>query len=140
MYESQHKVIFLNDEVSFLKTYLELEKDRLSDAAQIEIDIAITPNELKMVPFILATFVENSFKHLSMKEKWVSVLIHFKNDKLHLLVQNTYDNRQEGVAIHEGIGLEQVKKRLELTYPDKYELTLGTNGNIFKADLKIKFD
>ncbi len=140
VYESQHKAIFLDDEVSFLKTYLELEKDRLGDEAKIEMDIAVAPNELKIVPFILSTFVENCFKHLSMKDRWISVLIHFKNNNLHLLVQNTYDNKPEGATIHEGIGLEQVKKRLELTYPGRYELMLGANEHIFKADLKIKYD
>ncbi len=140
VYESQHKAILLNDEISFLKTYLELEKDRLGHEVKIELDIAIAPNELKIAPFILSTFVENCFKHLSIKDKWISVLIHFKNNKLHLVVHNTYDLQKDSATSCQGIGLDQVKKRLELTYPGKYGLGVETNENVFKVDLEIKFD
>lgn len=139
VYESQHKTILLNDEVSFLKTYLELEKDRLCDEAKIEADIAIAPTDLRIAPFILSTFVENCFKHLATTDKWISVFLHFKDNLLCMTVQNTYDHKQDKLTDQQGTGLEQVKKRLELTYPGKYELLFETNEPIFKVDLKIKF-
>lgn len=140
VYESQHKAILLNDEVSFLKTYLELEKDRLRDEAKIEVDIVIPPNDLKIAPFILSTFIENCFKHLATTDKWISVFIRFKDNLLCMIVQNTYDDKQDKSTHQQGIGLEQVQKRLKLTYPGKYELMFETQKTIFKADLKIKFN
>ncbi|RYD98670.1 MAG: GHKL domain-containing protein [Sphingobacteriales bacterium] len=140
IYESQHKTILLNDEVSFLKTYLELEKDRLKDEAKMEIAISIAPNEVKIAPFVLSTFVENCFKHLSMKDKWIAVLIHFKNNDLYMNVKNTYDPKIDETVNHQGIGLEQVKKRLELTYPGKHTLTFEINEHIFSIELGIQFD
>lgn len=138
VYESQNKAILLNDEIAFLKTYLELEKDRLKDEAQVDVNISIEPNDLKIAPFILSTFVENAFKHLSTKHKWISVSIQYKENKLELNVKNSYDDKINEEP--KGIGLEQVKKRLQLIYPDKYILEFDKTNNVFSVQLNIKFD
>jgi two-component system LytT family sensor kinase len=140
VYESQNKAIFLNDDVSFLKTYLELEKDRLKGEATLEIDFSIEPNNLNIAPFILSTFVENAFKHLSIKNKWVSVKVSSKSNTLYMRVQNTYNIRKDITTQHTGIGLEQVKKRLQVIYPDKYNLKFHTENDIFSVELNINFD
>jgi len=140
VYESQHKTILLNDEILFLKTYLELEKDRLKEEAKMEIALSIAPNEVKIAPFVLATFVENCFKHLSVRDKWIAVLIHFENNNLYMNVKNTYDPKTNETVNHQGIGLEQVKKRLELTYPGKHTLAFEIIDNVFSIELGIQFD
>src|SRR5690606_30890802 len=114
------KASLLKDVIAIIKTYLELEKDRLKDEAQVDVDISIEPNDLKIAPFILSTFVENAFKHISTKHKWVSVSIQYKGNKLYMNVKNNYDDKINEEP--KGIGLEQVKKRLQLIYPNKYVL------------------
>lgn len=139
VYESQHKAILLNDEVAFLKTYLELEKDRLEDGTKMEVDIAIEPNDLKIAPFILSAFIENCFKHLSAEQKWIRIFIDLKEKHLSMRVENTFkpvntsNNKQ-------GVGLEQARKRLELIYPHKHTLKITTIENVFSVRLDIKFD
>ncbi|NGF57265.1 hypothetical protein G5B00_12155 [Parapedobacter sp. SGR-10] len=59
----------------------------------MSVDISIEPNDLKIAPFILSTSVENAFKHLSTKCKWVSVSIQYKENKIELNVKNNYDNK-----------------------------------------------
>ncbi|MFD2034623.1 sensor histidine kinase [Belliella marina] len=140
VYESQNKAILLNDEIAFLKTYLELEKDRLKDEAKVDVDISIEPNSLKIAPFILSTFVENAFKHLSIDSKWTSVFIHYKENQLCMNVQNTYDNKIDSGKNQQGIGLEQVTKRLQLIYPDKHVLEFDKTDSVFSVQLNIKFD
>lgn len=139
VYESQNKAILLCDEISFLKTYLELEKDRLKDEAEVDVNISIAPNSLKIAPFILSTFVENSFKHLSVDNKWISVIIHFKENQLYMNVQNSYESKVDNQKSQQGIGLAQVKKRLLLIYPDQHTLELAVKDDVFSVILKIKF-
>lgn len=139
VYESQQKAILLNDELSFLKTYLELEKDRLEQEAVFDISISGAPPDLKIAPFILSTFVENAFKHLSRADQWVAVELHTSHRTLQLHVQNTFDtdNREQEPA---GVGLAHVKKRLELIYPGKYTLELREKDNIFSVNLHLNLD
>lgn len=139
VYESQNKAILLNDEVAFLRTYLELEKDRLKDEAQVDFDISIEPNSLKIAPFILSTFVENAFKHISIENKWISVFIHYQENKLYMHVKNTYDDKISGEQQQQGIGLQQVQKRLQLIYAGKHVLQVDKTNNIFSVELNIKF-
>ncbi len=140
VYESQNKAISLNDEIAFLKTYLELEKDRLKNEAKMKVNISIVPDSLKIAPFILSTFVENAFKHLSNDNKWISVFIHLKENELYMNVQNTFDDKINGEGVQQGIGLEQVKKRLQLIYPEKYVLEFDKADSVFSVQLNIKFD
>lgn len=140
VYESQNKAILLCDEISFLKAYLELEKDRLKDEAKVDVNISIMPDNLKIAPFILSTFVENSFKHLAVDNKWISVLIHYEENQLYMNVQNTYERKVNNQKSQQGIGLEQVKKRLILIYPDQHTLELNVKEDVFSVILKIKFN
>lgn len=139
VYESQNKEIFLDDEISFLKTYLELEKDRLKDEAILIIDLLVAPNALKIAPFILSTFVENAFKHLSLKNKWVSVKIFTVKHELSLEIQNTYDAGIDVDRHNAGVGLEMARKRLELMYPGKYKLNIQREKGIFSVGLNLNF-
>ena len=75
---------------------------------------------------------------LSTKHKWVSVSIQYKENKLYMNVKNNYDDKINEEP--KGIGLEQVKKRLQLIYPDKYILEFDKTNNVFSVQLNIKFE
>lgn len=111
----------------------------MKDEAEVDVNISIAPNSLKIAPFILSTFVENSFKHLSVDNKWISVIIHFKENQLYMNVQNSYESKVDNQKSQQGIGLAQVKKRLLLIYPDQHTLELAVKDDVFSVILKIKF-
>lgn len=140
VYESQNKVIRLNDEILFLKTYFELERDRLKDDVDLDMNFSIEPNDLKIAPFILSTFVENAFKHLSYSNKWIFIRVLSQQNKLFMKIQNSYDVKKDKSTQHAGIGIEQAKKRLQLIYPDKYSLMQETKDGVFSVELNIYFD
>lgn len=139
VYESRHKAILLQDEISFLKTYLELEKDRLKEEAVFETSFSETPHDLKMAPFILTTFIENAFKHLSRENKWIAVELLTTSAHLRMHVQNTYDSHNRS-PVPGGTGLAHVSKRLELIYPGKYTLDFQKQDNIFAVTLNLNFE
>jgi len=139
VYESQNKWIRLEDEIAFLKHYFELEKDRYGEDLQITCKWEIPDNNLMIIPFLLSTFVENAFKHVSLspnKANYIHLNIFLQNDnELVLIVENTYDTLS--ASKNEGIGLKYVKKRLELSYHDNHKLDLLPLENVYRAQLEL---
>lgn len=141
IYESQNKWIKLDDEITFINYYFELEKDKSEENLKVILDINIaSENRLKIIPFLLSTFIENAFKHVSTtnSENYISVNISLKeNNELNLLVVNSYEQSSLKEK-KKGVGLIQAKKRLELSYPNKYELKIQQKKDEHQVDLKLK--
>lgn len=127
VYESQNKWIKLDDELTFLKYYFQLEKDRSGEDVRITFEIdSIPENDLMIIPFLLSTFIENAFKHVSANKpiNYIHLNIFLtNNNQLNLFVSNSYD---ENIVANKkpGVGLIQAKKRLELSYPNNYSLNI----------------
>jgi two-component system, LytTR family, sensor kinase len=140
VYESQNKWIRLDDEISFLKHYFELEKDRSGEDLEISCQWEIPENTLLIIPFLLSTFVENAFKHISsFKEKsnYIQLHIFLKNEnQLVLNIINSADFHSLKLK-KEGVGLKYVKKRLELSYKDNYELELIPKVDSYSVELQL---
>jgi two-component system LytT family sensor kinase len=110
----------------------------------VEAEISIADNYaglLGIAPFILMTFVENAFKHVSANTdsaNWINLSIALDKQQLSLFVANStsaYESTE--VVKYGGIGLANVKRRLDLLYPEAYELTVTNQQNVFEVRLNL---
>jgi sensor histidine kinase YesM len=138
VYESQNKWIRLDDEISFLKHYFELEKDRSGEDLEISCQWDIPENKLLIIPFLLSTFVENAFKHVSSfteRKNYIQLHVFLKDkNQLILNIKNSAESHLQS-SKKEGVGLKYVKKRLELSYQDNYQLELMQEADSYSVEL-----
>jgi len=143
VYESQNKWIKLDDEIGFLKHYFQLEKDRSGKDLQISCRWNIPENQLIIIPFLLSTFIENAFKHVSAftdKSNFIHMEISLVDrHQLFLKIENSTDLMVNN-AKKEGVGLKYVQKRLELSYPGNYKLEFTLHENRHRAELQLNLN
>jgi len=143
VYESQNKLIKLDNEIAFLKYYFQLEKDRAGEDLQIACQWNIPENRLVIIPFLLSTFVENAFKHVSNfvdKPNYIHLFVFLKNEnQLSFEIENSTDSTVNNPE-KEGVGLKYVQKRLDLSYADNYELVQLREGNKYKIKLLLNLN
>ncbi len=145
LYECNEKQIPLHQEVAYLENFIALEKLRhnedLSLVTRIEMGEYASH---EIAPFILMTFVENAFKHVSRhknEDNWIRIELDIKaEDTLILLIENTRspDNQLGQEAVHYGgIGLQNVQRRLDLLYPEVHELAIKEHDKRFTVRLRL---
>lgn len=141
IHESNTETVPLSKEVAYMENYLDLEKLRLNEEVPItfEVDGEIATN--RIAPLILITFLENAFKHgisNAREGSWITVSLKVVGQRLHYQVANSIVAQGEKtVREASGIGLVSVRRRLELTYPGKYELSIVEDDERYRVDLKI---
>ncbi len=146
LYETTEDKVPLVKELTFIKDFVNLQEIQYNGRGQVYFDIKkeqdIAP--LKIIPFLLIPFIENSFKHsfgTKIREVIIQIKVTIQNDQLHLWVKNNFEKNksQSDELVIGGIGLENVKKRLELLYPSKYTLNISSsNAQEYIVNLDIK--
>lgn len=142
LYKCNKDKVYLNEEVRFIRNYIELETIRHDKRLKLEIELPDQSDDLLISPLLLFSFVENAFKHGANKtsgESWMKICLTFIDGQLHFEVENNYEN-SVNIAENKGIGLKNVKERLELLYPEKHSLIIGNTNGIFTVDLSIEID
>ncbi|WP_443897281.1 histidine kinase [Paraprevotella clara] len=143
LYDNNQDFIPLNRELEFLKNYVALMKIRLSSNVDLQFHIDIpSENPIRVAPLIFISLFENAFKHgiSPVKPSFIHIKIYSSGpDTLSCSIENSYFPKQRNDISGSGIGLEQVQKRLDLIYPDKYEWTKGCdeNATVYKSILTI---
>jgi hypothetical protein len=142
LYECQDEYVSLKKEVKHLENFINLNELQIEDRGQVSFTKHNITEEHKIAPLILVVFVENAFKHsvgsLSENIK-IDVTIGIDNDGiLKFTCENTFDETANNDSIAKGIGLANVRKRLDLIYPKDYVLKIEKQSNIYKVDLEIK--
>lgn len=129
----------LDDELSYLNNYIELERLRFKNQAFLDFTATEGDTKLKIAPMILLPFVENAFKHAvdSSTEKGIEISIIIKDKQMQFLCQNIYNPDEAEKDRCNGIGLSTVKQRLELIYANKYELDITTENNTYTVNLEL---
>jgi sensor histidine kinase YesM len=146
LYGTNRPLVPLEDEIRYLKNYIELEKIRLEDTLKLNFEDKTIQNtevaqNLEIAPLILIVFVENAFKHSrNIKDEPVDIQIVISVSEIGWLTFKVENNYNRDVQNTEGgIGLENVKKRLEALYPaGLHVLIFEDDGHFFKVKLKIK--
>jgi len=145
LYECNASKILLEKEIKLLNDYLELEKIRYGK--DLKIDFQITgPIIGKMIaPLLLLPFLENSFKHglsSTIDNVWIKLNISVINNTLYLKIVNSKSSKsnKNERSFTEGIGLKNVRRRLDLIYPEKHELVVKDTGEAFEINLTIELE
>ncbi|MEP1034545.1 histidine kinase [Ekhidna sp.] len=144
LYECTADTVLIEKEVKLLKDYISLEKIRYGDRLNISFNILGNAGGMRVAPLMLLPFVENSFKHgvsEEMDEAWVSIDLELKEEKLTLKVENSkskHEERDDQFNYKQGIGLKNVRRRLELLYLEKHTLEMHDSLDSFLIILTLE--
>ena len=138
LYQVEKPKVLLLEEVNHLEDYISLEKMRFHDTLKVNFSKDNLNDSIQIPPMLLIPFVENSFKHGVIIDGVLNVDIHLKtaNNCLLFEVENSSKRKEEAST---GIGLQNIRKRLEMLYPEKHQLEIFENNDTFKVHLKIEF-
>ena len=141
--ECNKPLVLLQAELSLLKSYIELEKIRFGDRLNIAIDQRGDVEGYSVAPLMLLPFVENCFKHgvrNQLEPVWITLHIEVHEEKLFFKLVN---GKQLGHAAPEtstGIGLSNIRKRLELIYPNRHQLKITDAEDTFIVNLTVPLE
>ncbi|WP_158825631.1 sensor histidine kinase [Mucilaginibacter lacusdianchii] len=142
--ENTQDKILLERDIDYLRNYILLQKLRIENSPEIVIDVQISDykGELMIAPMLLIPFVENAFKHgISLQNpSHIKVTLQIDQNTLYFDVHNSIHIRTENdpEKSRSGIGLENVKQRLVLLYPQKHDLVIHQNGKEFYIHLTLE--
>ncbi len=140
IYEGEKEFVSVEEEIDFLENYIELHKMRYHKKINVKLNSQIDEN-YKIMPLLFIILVENSFKHgvENLRENaFVDINISSVEDKIRFRIENNFDNADfSDKKEHTGIGLKNLKRRLELGYKNKYDLSFSTTENIYKVELTL---
>jgi len=141
LYECKEDFVPLAKEIDQLKNFVNLNELQIEDRGRVRLNVKGGNESYKIAPLIMMVFVENAFKHSQSSQSSdieIDINIHLQNDgKLHFNCINTYCDIANNANLAQGIGLENVKKRLELVYPNAYKLILNDEIEKYVVDLVI---
>jgi len=143
LYENQQDLVPLYKEADFMRNYIELMKIRVTDNVKIDTNINVQPNDATPVaPLLFISLIENAFKHgISPQGKGeISIDLNQTDGNITCEIHNTCYPKRENDKSGSGIGLEQVSRRLELMYPDRYtwEKGMTPDGKNYFSKITIK--
>ncbi|MDX2286684.1 MAG: histidine kinase [Bacteroidia bacterium] len=140
LYESNGPHAPMSREIEYIRNYIDLQQLRLNGLTQVDFQVRGEVEGKEIVPMVLIPFIENAFKHgiSSVHPSEIRISIDLAGKTLFFEVENTVHPGQAG-AVREpgGIGLQNVKKRLDLLYEDAYQLTAESAGNLYRVNLII---
>jgi len=125
IYDTNQPKVLLNKEIEYMRNYISLERLRLNDQIPIKFDVTGDTENVWISPLIFITFLENAFKHgvsNSNPKAWVNIAIRLQGRECIYTVENSRTTDLRDGNEKSGIGLQNVKRRLELSYPGKYKL------------------
>jgi LytS/YehU family sensor histidine kinase len=141
LYEANHSLVPLRKEIDYVENYIDLERLRLNNQIPVQITVDGPVDSVYIAPLILITFLENAFKHGVVNNdpnSWVKISLQVIGKECVYEVENSKLNKVNGEQ-HEksGIGLLNVRRRLELSYPNKYQLQIEDLPDRYKITLKL---
>lgn len=139
LYESDKKLIPIEKEIQLLNDFIALEKARFEDRVHLDTVIEKKAEYVRIPPLILVPFVENAFKHGLTNEMGVAnihISLSYSEERLHFTVINS--KPAELISSHnKGIGLDNIRKRLDIMYENKYDLSINNEQTTFEISLTV---
>jgi two-component system, LytTR family, sensor histidine kinase AlgZ len=139
LYDCRAEEVLLEKEIEIMKNYIDLEKERYGNKIEVSWNAEGDIKDKYISPLLMLPFLENAFKHGTseqLEKPWLSVDISVKNDILKCKIANS--KNEYAPASEQGIGIQNVKKRLGFIYPDKHELKINDEGNFFVVSLLVQ--
>ncbi|HWA36204.1 MAG TPA: histidine kinase, partial [Cyclobacteriaceae bacterium] len=145
--ESSKNKIALTQEIDILKSYMALEQLRFGERLDLTVNMNGDPGNKMIAPLLLLPFAENAFKHganASLDQPWVSMDIEVKNNNLKFKMINGKAPNGTGLSSSKsfpsGIGLQNVRRRLDVLYPGKYVLRTLEQDESFIVNLNVELE
>lgn len=139
IYEGEKDWVTLKNELDYLKNYIELQEIRYHKKSDVQFNHKIENPNAKIMPLLFIILLENAFKHgLENLEKdaYIHIDLTESENEVQFVIENNFELQQ--TPNQEGIGLKNLKRRLNLVYPKKHSLSFDVNSNIYKVILSLK--
>ncbi|MCA0153215.1 sensor histidine kinase [Winogradskyella vincentii] len=141
LYDCKARFVPLNKEIEHLKNYINLSTLQIEGRGKVNITIGNIPENYNIAPLVLTVFIENAFKHsASSQTERISINSDINvsdNGILNFTCINSYQSETNVNKLDQGIGLENVKKRLDLMYPKSHKLKISDDNEYFKVQLTL---
>ncbi|MEJ1238611.1 histidine kinase [Chryseolinea sp. T2] len=141
IYDSNHPKVLLKKEIEYMLNYISLERLRLNDQVPIQFNVSGSTENVWITPLIFITFLENAFKHgvsNNNPKSWVNISICLKDTTCVYTVENSKRNESKENVEKSGIGLRNVRRRLELSYPGAYSLEMNDTPEKYTVKLNLE--
>ena len=138
IYEGQKETVPIEEELEYLQGYIELHRIRYHKNVSINFQHQIHETGYKVTPLLFIILLENAIKHgveTLTENAFINIQLIAGSNKILFAIENNFDSEQ--ISEERGIGLQNLKRRLELLYPGKHRLLLTNENNVFKAFLNI---
>lgn len=141
LYETDNKAVSLEKEINYIKNYIDLQKLRLNNIENIFINIHGETRNKSIEPLLLISFIENAFKYGTDYKgtTFVKIKISIKDNILDFWIENRIENQKKDPN-NSGIGLTNIKNRLNILYPNAHQLTIAQTDNKHSVHLNLKLE
>ena len=143
LHDSNQREVLLSKEIHYIRNYIDLEKLRYDDRLEVTFTNYVSQEDVMIAPLLMLPLIENSFKHGArdqLEGGWIHVDVNIIENVLILKVENNKPEVSKGNDSASGIGLDNLRKRLDLLYADRHTLQLFDEDDVFMAVLKISLD
>lgn len=141
LYDNKEETVLLTKEIDFLSNYIELMRIRLAKNVEVKTCFDVPKTSATLIaPLIFISLIENAFKHgvNPLEPSYIHIYIEDMKEGVLVRIENSNYPKQENDKSGKGIGLEQVRKRLELLYKNLYDWQIVNDDNKYKSELFIK--
>lgn len=140
LYDSEAEKVPLAKEIKYLRSYIDMQSSRLSENNKIHFHVSDRNESAEILPLLLIPFVENAFKFGISADDDTTILIDIEWDDMALsfFCENEKKIRLHVYSEHHGIGIKNVQKRLDLSYPGRHKLNIWENEKLFSVNLTIQ--
>lgn len=140
LYDSEQEKVSLASEVEFMDNYIDLMALRCNELTTVEKDLEAPQNHVEVAPMLFISLIENAFKHgvNARHPSFVKVSMRMEDNRLVFRCQNSLFEKQGSDHIGSGIGLENMKRRLELLYPGKYTYSQQADAEKYEVEVTLE--
>ena len=138
-YDCNKDRVPLSAEVQYIKNFIAFQQIKSEFAQNISLKTEINGANLEIAPMLFIPFIENAFKYSRIEENesaFINIKIIHQDSKLHFIIKNSFPENNKPLP-GSGMGIKNVKYRLDIIYPKKYELVINEGGGLFNIDLRL---
>ena len=140
LYQTNNDKVSLANEIQFITNYIELMKLRFTENTKIEYDFPVLKTDLQVAPLLFISLIENAFKHgvSTSQETEIIFKMSIDENRISFSIKNHNFPKTDSDKSGSGIGLQNMEKRLQLLYPDKYQFTTAIKDGFFIVNLALE--
>lgn len=144
LYDCKEDFVPLSKEIEHIKHFTALNELHIEERGKVQFSAKTESEDFFIAPLILSMFIENAFKHSTASQtENITIDVQLKVDemgRLHFYCKNSYLSNANNDSLSKGIGLENVKKRLNLLYPNAHLLDIKTDNNLYEVALELQLN